>query len=119
MLEVPITADVYLSYDYEYKKLMYGKNIDKSIAPASITKLMTALLLYENYPLNHEFITSYPPNYEHSGKVAYIPEGMLVTTEELLELLLVYSANDAAYIVANSVFSNYENFIVEMNNKSK
>ena len=98
---------------------MYGKNIDKSIAPASITKLMTALLLYENYPLNHEFMTSYPPNYVHSGKVAYIPEGMLVTTEELLELLLVYSANDAAYIVANSVFSSYEEFIVEMNDKSK
>ena len=98
---------------------MYEKNIDSSIAPASITKLMTALLLYENFPLNHEFITSYPANYEYSGKVAYIPEGILVTTEELLELLLVYSANDAAYIVANSVFSSYEEFIIEMNKKGK
>jgi len=98
---------------------MYAKNIDSSIAPASITKLMTALLLYENFPLNHEFITSYPANYVYSGKVAYIPEGILVTTEELLDLLLVYSANDAAYIVANSVFSNYEEFIVEMNKKGK
>ena len=98
---------------------MYGKNIDTSIAPASITKLMTALLLYENFPLNHEFITSYPPNYVYSGKVAYIPEGITVTTEELLELLLVYSANDAAYIVANSVFTSYETFINEMNKKSK
>ena len=98
---------------------MYAKNIDTSIAPASITKLMTALLLYENFPLNHEFITSYPPNYVYSGKVAYIPEGITVTTEELLELLLVYSANDAAYIVANSVFTSYETFINEMNKKSK
>ncbi len=116
---MPITAEVYLSYDYDYKKLMYAKNIDTSIAPASITKLMTALLLYENYPLNHEFTTSYPANYVYSGKVAYIQEGMLLTTEELLELLLVYSANDAAYIVANSVFSSYEKFIEEMNIKSK
>ncbi len=116
---MPITAEVYLSYDYEYKKLMYAKNIDTSIAPASITKLMTALLLYENFPLNHEFITSYPPNYTYSGKVAYIPEGITLTAEELLELLLVYSANDAAFIVANSVFSSYEQFIDEMNNKSK
>jgi len=98
---------------------MYAKNIDTIIAPASITKLMTALLLYENFPLNHEFITSYPENYAYSGKVAYIPEGISVTTEELLELLLVYSANDAAYIVANSVFSSYEEFIVEMNKKGK
>lgn len=113
-----ITADVYLSYDYEFKEVMYAKNIDEIIAPASLTKLMTALLLYENYPLNHEFITSYPPNYVYSGKVAYIPEGMSVTTEELLELLLVYSANDAAYIVANSVFSNYEDFILAMNYRS-
>ena len=116
--DLQITADVYLSYDYQYKKVMYAKNIDKNIAPASLTKLMTALLLYENYPLNHEFITSYPSNYVFSGKVAYIPEGMSVTTEELLELLLVYSANDAAYIVANTVFSNYEDFILEMNDKS-
>ena len=98
---------------------MYAKNIDSSIAPASITKLMTALLLYENFSLNHEFITSYPANYVYTGKVAYIPEGISVTTEELLELLLVYSANDAAYIVANSVFSSYEEFIVEMNKKGK
>ena len=116
--DLQITADVYLSYDYQYKKIMYAKNIDENIAPASLTKLMTALLLYENYPLNHEFITSYPSNYVFSGKVAYIPEGMSVTTEELLELLLVYSANDAAYIVANTVFSNYEDFILEMNDKS-
>jgi len=98
---------------------MYAKNIDSSIAPASVTKLMTALLLYENFPLNHEFITSYPADYAYSGKVAYIPEGILVTTEELLDLLLVYSANDAAYIVANSVFSSYEEFIIEMNKKGK
>ena len=116
--DVPITADVYLSYDYEYKKIMYAKNIDKNIAPASITKLMTALLLYENFPLNYEFITSYPSNYVPTGKVANIPEGLRLTTEELLELLLVYSANDAAYIVANSVFPSYENFIIEMNNRS-
>ena len=116
--DVPITADVYLSYDYEYKKVMYAKNIDENIAPASITKLMTALLLYENFPLNYEFITSYPSNYMPTGKVANIPDGLRVTTEELLELLLVYSANDAAYIVANSVFPSYENFINEMNNKS-
>ena len=116
--DVPITADVYLSYDYEYKKVMYAKNIDENIAPASITKLMTALLLYENFPLNYEFITSYPSNYMPTGKVANIPEGLRVTTEELLELLLVYSANDAAYIVANSVFPSYENFINEMNNRS-
>ena len=116
--DVPISADVYLSYDYEYKKVMYAKNIDENIAPASITKLMTALLLYENFPLNYEFITSYPSNYVPTGKVANIPEGLRVTTEELLELLLVYSANDAAYIVANSVFPSYENFINEMNNRS-
>ena len=116
--DVPITADVYLSYDYEYKKVMYAKNVDQNIAPASITKLMTALLLYENFPLNYEFIASYPSNYVPTGKVANIPDGLRVTTEELLELLLVYSANDAAYIVANSVFPSYENFINEMNNRS-
>ena len=117
--EDQITAEVYLSYDYDYKTIMYSKNKDDLISPASITKLMTALILYENYPLNHTFITKYPEFYEYSGKVAYIPEGLAITTEELLELLLVYSANDAAYIVANCVFETYGEFILEMNNRSK
>ena len=71
---------------------MYTKNSNELIAPASLTKLMTALILYENYPLNHEFITSYPDGYKYSGKVAYIPSGIVITTEELLELILIYSA---------------------------
>ena len=97
---------------------MYAKNSNELIAPASLTKLMTALILYENYPLNHEFITSYPDGYQYSGKVAYIPSGIVITTEELLELILIYSANDAAYIIANVVFGDYQKFIDEMNNKA-
>tara|TARA_B100000900_G_C20590642_1_gene721452 strand:+ start:1217 stop:2227 length:1011 start_codon:yes stop_codon:yes gene_type:complete len=116
--EDKLTAEVYLSYDYQHETIMYTKNSNELIAPASLTKLMTALILYENYPLNHEFITSYPFGYQYSGKVAYIPSGIVLTTEELLELILIYSANDAAYIIANVVFGDYQKFIDEMNNKA-
>ena len=98
---------------------MYAKNIDSSIAPASITKLMTGIVLLDKYNFNDYITTRNPENYEYEGKVAYIPENIDISVENLLELLLVYSANDAAFIVANSIFPSYEQFIEEMNKKSK
>jgi len=80
---------------------------------------MTGILLLEKYNFNDYITTRYPDNYEYEGKVAYIPENIEISIENLLELLLVYSANDAAYIAALSVSENLDSFINLMNNKAK
>jgi D-alanyl-D-alanine carboxypeptidase len=98
---------------------MYENNSNKKIAPASLTKLMTALLLYESNQLNQDIITRLPQGYTYSGKVAYLVDGLKLSTEELLELLLVYSANDAAYVAAMELSSNIDNFIDLMNLRAK
>ena len=98
---------------------MYENNSSNSISPASLTKLMTALLLYESNALNKQIITRLPEDYVFSGKVAYLEEGLILTTEELLELLLVYSANDAAYVAAMDISSNIDEFINLMNLRAK
>ena len=98
---------------------MYENNSNIKISPASLTKLMTALLLYESNPLNHEITTKLPQDYEFTGKVAYLEEDLILTTEELLELLLVYSANDAAYVAAMEISSNVDDFVNLMNLKAK
>jgi len=80
---------------------------------------MTAIVLLDKYSLNEYITTEFPPNYEYEGKVAYIPENIELSIENLLELLLIYSANDAAYISAIAVSENVDDFIYLMNNKAK
>ena len=74
---------------------MYFKNINESIAPASLTKLMTSLILIENYNLSDYIEISLPSDYLYEGKVAYLKPGQSMTIESLLEFILIYSANDA------------------------
>ena len=80
---------------------------------------MTAMILLDNYNLNDYVITKYPIDYIHKGKVANIPANIELNVSNLLELLLVYSANDAAYISAMAVTGNIDDFIFIMNNKAK
>ena len=80
---------------------------------------MTGIILLDNYNFNDYVITKFPENYVNQGKVAYIPENVEISIENLLELLLVYSANDAAYIAALVVSEDIEEFLVLMNNKAK
>lgn len=98
---------------------MYSNNIDMRIAPASLTKLMTGLILYESYELFDELTVSLPSSYIYEGKVAYLKNGNKLSTEQLLEFLLVYSANDAAHIAALQVSDTVEDFVLLMNKRAK
>ena len=98
---------------------MFSNNIDEPIYPASLTKIMTALVLLDYYNFNDYVITKYPENYEYQGKVAYIPENKEISVQNLLELLLIYSANDAAYVTAMTVSENVDEFLLLMNDKAK
>ncbi len=80
---------------------------------------MTAVVLLDYYNFNDYITTKYPKNYEYEGKVAYIPENKEISIQNLLELLLIYSANDAAYISALAVSENVNDFLLLMNNKAK
>ncbi len=76
---------------------------------------MTALLLYENTDLNDIVTISYPDGYDFEGKVAYLEEGTQVSVEQLLEFLLVYSANDSAYATAMHISNSVVDFVELMN----
>ena len=79
---------------------------------------MTALLLYENSNLSDIVKISYPENYIFEGKVAYLEEDSQASVEQLLEFLLVYSANDAAYITAEYISGNTDDFVELMNRRA-
>ena len=114
----PLTSNYYLSYDLDNEIVLISKNSDKLISPASLTKIMTAILLYEKFPLATTHIIQLPRTYVYNGKVAYLNSGENITTEELLELLLIYSANDAAYATALIVSDSVDDFIDLMNYKA-
>ncbi len=80
---------------------------------------MTALILYENANLNEIVTISYPIDYNFEGKVAYLNEGTQLSVEQLLEFLLVYSANDSAYATAMYISDSVEDFVKLMNKKAK
>ena len=113
------TTDYYLSYDLDNSAIMYSKNLDKRISQASLTKLMTALILYESFEINEKVNISIPDTYTYDGKVAYLKDNELLSVEQLLKLLLIYSANDAAYAVANLVSEDVDSFVTLMNTKAK
>jgi len=98
---------------------MYSKNLDEIISQASLTKLMTALILYESFEIDDKVNISIPDTYTYEGKVAYLKDNELFSVEQLLKLLLIYSSNDAAYAVANLVSTDVESFVNLMNIKAK
>ncbi len=80
---------------------------------------MTALILYENNELNEIVSITYPDSYNFEGKVAYLTEGNTVSVEQLLEFLLVYSANDSAYVTAMHISNSVDDFIELMNSRAR
>ena len=98
---------------------MYFKNINATIAPASLTKLMTSLILIENYNLSDYIEISLPSDYIYEGKVAYLKSGQKMTIESLLEFILIYSANDACFAVVQLFNENTDDFLALMNKRAK
>ena len=105
--------------DNKTNKVLYDKNSNERMFPASTTKILTAILVLENCDLNETVTASY-------DAIMSIPEGYVtanidgeeqLTVEQLLELLLVHSANDAANVLAEYVGGSIESFVSMMNTK--
>ncbi len=105
------------------QRFLFRKNSAKSLAVASLTKLMTGLLVIENtsyndYDLNRKIIVSKTAADQYNVPVyGNLKQGQQISVEELLELMLHYSSNDAAYALAEII--GFDNFIERMNEKVK
>lgn len=103
------------------EKILYKKNANEVRYPASTTKIMTAILVLENCELtdvatvSHNAIYSIPADYVTSN----LREGEELTIEQLLNVLLIPSANDAAIVLAEHVSGSVEEFAKLMNEKAK
>lgn len=102
-------------------KILYDKDIYSRKYPASTTKILTAIIAIENCDLeekakaSHNAIFSVKSGYS----IANIQEGESFTIRELLEVLMLQSANEAANILAEHISGSVEGFSKLMNQKAK
>lgn len=106
----------YVLIDVDTNTVLAQKNSTQRIYPASITKLATALTALNIYPLDE--IITIPAVYEE-GKTMELVRGEKITVKSLVEALLVYSANDAAYNLALHHGNGISGFIEDMNKLMK
>lgn len=95
---------------------LYAQNPDLALPPASVTKLMTALVALETYDLDKPVAIPEKCTQLHGSRVGFQPNEA-ISLEDLLYGLLVESGADAACAIAN--IDNEHDFIQQMNNKSK
>lgn len=101
-------------------RVAYEKNADDTIYPASTTKLLTAIIALEHCNLddkvtiNYEMLSKVPYNYT----TAYLRVGEQVTVEELLNTLLIPSANDSGFALAIHISGSVDEFAKLMNEKA-
>ncbi|MGA2517301.1 MAG: D-alanyl-D-alanine carboxypeptidase family protein [Thermodesulfobacteriota bacterium] len=98
-------------------RVLYAKNPDLRLPPASTAKLMTAILVIEKANLNDVVTISKNASRVRPLKAGF-KKGDKVTVEELLYAALIKSANDAAVALAEVVAGSEENFVCLMNQKT-
>lgn len=107
--------------DAESGNILYEKNGYAKIYPASTTKVLTAILVLENLPLDEKIVAS--KNAINSvpleSSVMGIKKEEIFSVENLLYGLLLSSGNDAAIVLAESVSGNVNDFVTLMNTKAK
>lgn len=105
--------------------ILYAKNIDAHFYPASITKLLTALVAFENADLTDEVrVTESSVNFlEWDDARINLKPGNKLSLKDAMYALLLASANDAAHAIGESVGENaghdYDWFIEQMNKRCK
>lgn len=101
-------------------QLLYGKNENKKLYPASTTKILTAIIAIENCKLTDKITASYdavmsiPSGYSNAA----IQVGETLTAQELLDMFLIHSANEIGNIFAEHISGSIDNFAKLMNQKA-
>ncbi len=103
------------------QKMIYAANVYDRLYPASLTKLMTALVVLKYGELTDSVTISYDASHitESGAKLCGFKEGDVISMDALLKCLLVYSGNDAAVAIADHISGSEEAFVELMNKEVK
>ncbi|MGN0026232.1 MAG: D-alanyl-D-alanine carboxypeptidase family protein, partial [Clostridium sp.] len=117
-----IIGEASITMDIDTGEVIYSKNADLKLSPASTTKLMTALLFAENKNRTDTLSfsdTSLKVTETALNNYGSVKAGDKISAEDTMKAVLIFSANDAAYLMAESVGGTVDNFVNMMNEKAK
>ncbi|MDD5044301.1 MAG: serine hydrolase [Candidatus Omnitrophica bacterium] len=113
-----ITARSFVVMDIDDGHVLYAKEPYLKLPAASTVKVMTAIIVLENSSLKNSVVISKNAAGTEPSK-AYLGAGATYSTYDLLQALLISSANDAAVALAESISGTEDKFVVLMNWKAK
>lgn len=122
-VELPVQAEAALLMEKETGQVLYAKNEHQAMEPASVTKVMTLLLVMEaidSGTLSYDdavTVSAYAASM--GGSQIFLSEGESITVEDLLKGVCVSSGNDAAVALAEKTAGVTELFVERMNNRAR
>jgi len=118
-----VAARSYLLMDVTSGQLLAAKDIDTPVEPASLTKLMTAYLVFDALRSKKISLTQTLPvsvrAWKMVGSRMFIDPKMVVPVEDLVKGMIVQSGNDATVALAEGVGGTVEHFVQLMNDQAK
>ena len=118
-----IAARSWLIMDVSAGQILAAKDIDTPVEPASLTKLMTAYLVFDALRAKKVSLTQTLPVSERAWKMPgsrmFIDPKMQVPVEDLIKGMIVQSGNDATVALAEGVGGTFERFVQLMNDQAK
>ncbi len=121
--EVSTAADYAVLMDATTGKIIYEKNGDALMAPASMTKLMTSLIVFDRLKnnelsLDDKFFVSVNA-WKKGGSKMWVQEGTQIRVEDLLRGIIVQSGNDACIVVAEALAGTESRFAEMMTERGQ
>ena len=104
-------------------KILYAKNMDEALPPASVTKVMTLLLIMEEIDSGRlkytDTVVASAYAASMGGSQIFLKEGEAMSVEDLLKSIVIASANDAAVALAEHISGSEEAFVAKMNARAQ
>jgi D-alanyl-D-alanine carboxypeptidase (penicillin-binding protein 5/6) len=118
-----LSAKSYLLYELESRQTLVAENADERVEPASLTKLMTAYLVFDALKKKTIKLDQSVPvsraAWKAEGSRMFIEPNKPVTVDELLHGMIIQSGNDASIALAEAVAGSEETFVDLMNKEAK
>ncbi len=122
-LPVEVRAKAAVLMDATTGKILMKKNENEQLYPASVTKIMSLLLVMEAIDNNKirltDIVTTSPVAASKGGSQIWLKEGETMSVDELLRATAVYSANDACTALGEYIAGSDEGFVIMMNERAE
>ncbi len=117
--EVSVIAASALIMDYDSGKILWEKNAEESLYPASTTKMLTVIMAIESIDNFNEIVTVSPNAAGRNHSVISFKAGDKVSLMDLVKMALIASNNNATNVLAEYISGDIDTFVMQMNMKAK